>query len=181
MSHCNYNTYHACSASIPERTNEFFGKLRDLNTCLNQQMLLPKPNWQTPVQSITPNNEGDSRLSSSIDATAPSNTSTESDHNRDANPLETTSMAVAPVGENDPFVVEVATIMEDVESSVQWYVQEMMKTVLQYQGGVEMMLYLGHIFSTRLKFQTSMWQLVMTEAIDLPMVMRECSALSGNG
>ena len=35
------------------------------------------------------------------------------------------------------------------------------------------MSYLGHIFSTRLNFQTSMWQLVMMEAVDLPMVMRE--------
>ena len=36
-----------------------------------------------------------------------------------------------------------------------------------------MMSYLGHIFSTRLNFQMSMWQLVMTEAIYLPTVMRE--------
>ena len=40
-------------------------------------------------------------------------------------------------------------------------------------GGVEMTLYLGHIFSTRLNFQTSMWQLVMTEVIYLPTIMRE--------
>ena len=33
--------------------------------------------------------------------------------------------------------------------------------------------YLGHIFSTGLNFQTSMWQLIMMEAIDLPTVMRE--------
>ena len=93
-------------------------------------MLPPKPDWQTPVQSITPNNKGDSGLGSSIDATAPGYTSTESNHNRDANPLETTLMVVAPVGENDPFVVEVATIMEDMELSMQRYVQEVMNTLL---------------------------------------------------
>ena len=111
----------------------------ELNTHLDQQTLLPKPDWQTPIQSIAPDNEGDCGLGSSIDATVPGNTSTESDHNRDATPLETTSMAVAPVSENDPFVVEVATIMEDVESFVQWYVQGMTKMVLQHLGGVEMM------------------------------------------
>ena len=142
MSHCSYDTYCACSASIRERTNEFFGRLQDLNTTLDQQMLPLKPDQQTPIQSITPNDEGDSGLGSSVDATALGNTSTESDHNRDANPPETTLTAVAPVGKNDPFVVEVATIMEDVESSIQWYVQEVTKTVLQNLGGVEMTSYL---------------------------------------
>ena len=162
MAHCNYDTYRVCSASVRERTNEFFGKLWDLNTCLDQQMLPTKPDQQNPVQSIKPDNEGDSGLGSSLDAMAPGNSSTESDHNRDANPPETTSMTVAPVSENDPFLVEVTTIMEDVELSVQRYVQEMTKTVLQYLGGVEMTSYLGHIFSTGLNFQTSMWQLDMT-------------------
>ena len=169
MSHCSYDTYCACSASICERINKFFRKLRDLNTCLNQQTLLPKPDWQ----SVMPDNKGDSGLSSSVDATALGNTSTESDHNRDATPPKTTLMAVAPVGENDPFVVEVATIMEDVVSSVQRYVQEVAQMVLQTLGRVEMKSYLSHIFSTGLNFQTSMWQLVMMETVDLPMVTRE--------
>ena len=93
-------------------------------------MLPPKPDWQTPIQSIMPDDEGDSRLGSSLDATALGNTSTESNHNRDANPLETTLTAVTPVSENDPFVVEVATIMEDMESSMQRYVQEVTNTLL---------------------------------------------------
>ena len=33
--------------------------------------------------------------------------------------------------------------------------------------------YLGHIFSTRLNFQTSMWQLVTMEAVYLPTMTRE--------
>ena len=97
----------------------------------------------------------------------------ETDHNRDANPPATTSMTVAQFGENDPFLIEVTTIMADMESLVKAYVHEMKEMVLQYLGGVEMTLYLGHIFSTGLNFQTSMWQLIMFEAIDLPTVMRE--------
>ena len=153
--------------------NEFFGKLQDLNTRLDQQMLLVKPDQQKPFQSVSPSDEDDSRLSSSVDAMAPANTSMGSNQNRDANPLETTLMTVTPVSKDGPFLVEITAIMEDVESSVQWYIQEMIKTVLQCLGGVEMTSYLGHIFTTKLNFQTSMWQLVMTEAVNLPTVMRE--------
>ena len=125
------------------------------------------------VQCAKPDNEGDSRLSSFVDAMAPGGSSTETDRNRDANPPESTSTTVAQLGENDPFLIEVTTIMEDMESSVKTYVQEMTKTVLQCLGGVEMTSYLGHIFSSGLNIQTSMWQLIMLEAVDLPTVMRE--------
>ena len=146
----------------------FFGTIWDLNTHLDQQTLPMKL-----VQGVKPDDKGYSGLSSSIDATAPGSSSTETNHNRDANPPETTSMAVAPLSEDDPFLIEVTTIMEDVESLAKMYIQEMTKTGLQCLGGVKMTSYLGHIFNTRLNFQTSMWQLVMTEAVDLPTVMRE--------
>ena len=45
--------------------------------------------------------------------------------------------------------------------------------VAEHLGGVEVTAYLGHIFSTGLNFQTSMWQLVITEAVYLPNMMRE--------
>ena len=77
-----------------------------------------------------------------------------------------------PLTESNPFLIEVA-FMEDVELSVGRYVQEMTKTVLQYLGGVEMTSYLGHIFSTGLNFQMSMWQLVMMETVYLPTITRE--------
>ena len=150
MAHCDYNTYRTCSASVQERRNEFFRRLQDLNTCLDQQTLPTKP-----VQSVKSDDDGDSGLSSSMDTTAPGSSSTETDSNRDNNPPETTSTTVAPLGKDDPFLIEVTTIMEDVESLVKKDVQEMMKMVLQCLGGVEMTSYLGHIFSTGLNFQTS--------------------------
>ena len=121
------------------------------------------------VEAVKPNDEDDSGVSSSIGA-VPSGLLAKTNHNT---PPDATLMANAPLSKNDPFFIEVTSIMEDVESSVGKYIQEMMKTVLQYLGGVKMMSYLGHIFSTRLNFQMSMWQLVMTEAIYLPTVMRE--------
>ena len=63
--------------------------------------------------------------------------------------------------------------MKDVESSMGTYVQAMTKAMAEYLGGVEVTSYLGHMFSTRLNFQMSMWQLVMTEAIYLPTMTRE--------
>ena len=63
--------------------------------------------------------------------------------------------------------------MKDVEASVGMYVQVMTKAVAKHLGGVTVMAFLGHIFSTGLNFQTSMWQLVMTEAIYLPTMTRE--------
>ena len=117
MAHCNYNTYCACSASVRERTNEFFRKLWDLNTHLDQQTLPMKP-----VLGVKPDGKDDSGLGSSIDAMTPGSSSTETDCNNTTNPLQITSMTVAQLSEDDPFLIEVTTIMEDVESSVKWYV-----------------------------------------------------------
>ena len=75
--------------------------------------------------------------------------------------------------DNDPFQAEIPNIMTDVEKSVEKYANEMAKKVLEYTGGADISSYLGHIFSTGLNFQTSMWQLVTFEAVYLPMVMRE--------
>ena len=63
--------------------------------------------------------------------------------------------------------------MTDVEESVNKYANEMAKKVLEYTGGADISSYLGHIFSTSLNFQTSMWQFITFEAVYLPMVMRE--------
>ena len=123
-----------------------------------------------PVQAVKPNNKNDSGLGTSMGATAPGGSSTKTDHNT---PLDATSTADTLLSENDPFLIEVTSIMEDVESSVERYVQQMMKTVLQHFGVVKMTSYLGYIFSTVLNFQMSMWQLIMMEAIYLPTVMRE--------
>ena len=53
------------------------------------------------------------------------------------------------------------------------YVQEMTRVVAEHLGGVEVTVYLGHIFSTGLNFQMSMWQLVMTDTVYLPTFSRE--------
>ena len=74
---------------------------------------------------------------------------------------------------NDPFQEEIPNIMADVERSVTKYADEMAKEVLEHTGGADISSYLGHIFSTRLNFQTSMWQLVTLEAVYLPTIMRE--------
>ena len=74
---------------------------------------------------------------------------------------------------DDPFHAEIPNIMTDVEESVTKYAHEMAKKVLELTGGVDILSYLGHIFSTGLNFQTSMWQLVTFEAVYLPTVMRE--------
>ena len=63
--------------------------------------------------------------------------------------------------------------MKDVESSVGRYVQAMTKVVAEHLGRVEVTAYLGHIFSTGLNFQTSMWQLLMMDTIYLPTLTRE--------
>ena len=82
------------------------------------------------------------------------------------------SDAEADAGD-DPFQVEIPNIMTDVEESIANYGDEMARKVLEYTGGADISSYLGHIFSTGLNFQTSMWQLVTFEAVYLPMVMRE--------
>ena len=74
---------------------------------------------------------------------------------------------------DDPFQAEIPNIMTDVEESITKYADEMAKKVLEYTGGADISSYLGHIFSTGLNFQTSMWQLVTFEAVYLPTVMRE--------
>ena len=75
--------------------------------------------------------------------------------------------------DDDPFQAEIPNIMTDVEESITKYADEMAKKVLEYTGGADISSYLGHIFSTGLNFQTSMWQLVTFEAVYLPTVMRE--------
>ena len=74
---------------------------------------------------------------------------------------------------DDPFQVEIPNIMTDIEESITKYADEMAKKVLEYTAGADISSYLGHIFSTGLNFQTSMWQLVTFEAVYLPTVMRE--------
>ena len=73
----------------------------------------------------------------------------------------------------DPFLAEIPNIMTDVEDSVTKYADEMAKKVLKHTGGADISSYLGHIFSTGLNFQTSMWQLITLEAVYLPTIMRE--------
>ena len=78
----------------------------------------------------------------------------------------------AEVGDaDDPFQAEIPNIITDVEESVAKYADEMAKKVLEYTGGADISSYLGHIFSTGLNFQTSMWQLITFEAVYLPTVM----------
>ena len=74
---------------------------------------------------------------------------------------------------DDPFQAEIPNIMTDVKESVNKYADEMAKKVLEYARGADISSYLGHIFSTGINFQTSMWQLVTFEAVYLPTVMRE--------
>ena len=75
--------------------------------------------------------------------------------------------------DNDSYQTKITDIMTDVEKSVEEYANEMAKKVLELTGGADISSYLGHIFSTGLNFQTSMWQLVTFEAVYLPTVMRE--------
>ena len=73
----------------------------------------------------------------------------------------------------DPFLAEIPNIMTDVKDSVAKYADEMAKKVLEYTGGANISSYLGHIFSTGLNFQTSMWQLITLQAVYVPTIMRE--------
>ena len=75
--------------------------------------------------------------------------------------------------DDDPFQAEIPNTMTDVEKSVETYANEMAKKVHELTGGADILSYQGHIFSTGLNFQTSMWQLVTFEAVYLPTVMRE--------
>ena len=117
MAHHDYDTYRSCSDSVWEKMNEFFRKLWDLNTRLDQRTLPMKL-----VQAVKPNDEDDSSINSSICAAAPGGSSTKTDCNT---PPDATSMANAPLSESNPFFIEVTSIMEDVESSVGKYIQEM--------------------------------------------------------
>ena len=88
----------------------------------------------------------------------------------DTSSVSTPSMQM---DKNNPFAEEIIDIMKDIKMSVRTYMQVMTKVVAKHLGGVEVTAYLGHIFSTGLNFQTSMWQLVMTEAVYLLTMMRE--------
>ena len=159
MANCDYNTYRGCAADIWKRMQEYFGKLRDLNMALEQRMSAHKP-----TQSVKPSDDHDSGMgsSTSLSATQAHDTSSSSI------PIETAS-----TNKENTFPDDVMSIMKDVESSVGRYVQAMTKVVAEHLGGVEITAYLGHIFSTGLNFQTSMWQLIMTDTIYLPTLMRE--------
>ena len=134
-------------ADIQEKTGEYFGRLHDLNMALEQQTLTSKP-----IQTINPSEEHDlgMGLSTSLSAMQAHNTS-----------LGSISIKTAPTNRENPFPDKIMSIMKDVESSVGRYVHAMTKVVAEYLGGVEVTAYLGHICSTGLNFQTSMWQLVM--------------------
>ena len=159
MANCDYDTYRNCAVEIWEKTGEYFGKLHDLNTTLEQQTLTPKP-----IQTIKPSDEHDSGMGSST--ASPMTQVTDA-------PSGSIPIDTAPTHEDNPFPEEIMSIMNDVESSVGRYVQAMTKAVAEHLGGVEVTSYLGHIFSTGLNFQMLMWQSVMTEAIYLPTMMRE--------
>ena len=159
MANCDYDTYRNCVAEIWEKTQEYFGKLHDLNTTLEQQMSTPKP-----IQTIKPSNEHDSGMGSS--------TASLTMQARDT-PLGSIPIDTAPTHEDNPFPEEIMSIMKDVESSVGRYVQAMTKAVAEHLGRVEVTSYLGHIFNTRLNFPMSMWKLVMMEAVYLPTMTRE--------
>ena len=138
---------------------EYFGKLRDLNTALEQQTLTPKP-----IQTIKPSDKHDSGMgsSTSLSMTQAYDTSTGSI------PAKT-----APTNKENHFPDEIMSIMKNVKSSMGRYMQEMMRVVAKHLGGVEVTAYLGHIFSMGLNFQMSMWQLVMMDTVYLPTLTRE--------
>ena len=73
----------------------------------------------------------------------------------------------------DPFLQLLPNIMIDVKESVTRYSNELTEKVLEHAGGADITSYLGHIFSTGLNFQTSMWQLLMSEAVYLPTITHE--------
>ena len=159
MANCDYDTYHNRAADIWEKMREYFGKLCDLNMTLEQQTSTPKP-----IQTVKPSDEHNSGMGSSTALL------TMQAYNTPSGSIPTDT---APTNEDNPFPEEIMSIMKDVESSMGRYMQVMTKAVAEHLGGVEVTSYLGHIFSIGLNFQTSMWQLVMTEAIYLPTMMRE--------
>ena len=159
MANCDYNTYHGCEADTGKRTEEYFGKLCDLNMALEQWTSARKP-----TQPVKPSDDCDSEMGSSTFLSVMQAYDTSSSSIL----IETTS-----TNTKNPFPDDVKYIMKDVESSVGRYMQAMMKVVAEHLGGVEVTAYLGHIFSTGLNFQTSMWQLIMTDTVYLPTLMRE--------
>ena len=116
MAHCDYDTYHNCVANIWEKTREYFGRLCDLNTVLEQQTTTAK--LSNPTTNLILG----------------------WDHPTICQQLKTVvllwaSCPPASANEDNPFLVEVVSIMKDVESSIEKYVQAMMKAVVQYLGG----------------------------------------------
>ena len=159
MANCDNNTYHGCAADIWEKTWEYFGRLHDLNLALEQKTSTPKR-----IQTINPSNKHDSGMGSSTSLSVMQAHDTS---------LGSISTETAPTNKENPFPNEIMSIMKGVESSVGRYVHVMTKVVAEHLGGVEVMAYLGHIFSMVLNFQMSMWQLVMMDTVYLPTLMRE--------
>ena len=75
MANCDYNTYRSCAADIRKRMEEYFRKLCDLNTTLEQQTSARKP-----TQPVKPSDDRDSGmgLSTSLSATQAHDTSSTS-------------------------------------------------------------------------------------------------------
>ena len=143
MANCDYKTYHGCAADIQKRMQEYFGKLHDLDTALEQWTSALKP-----IQPFKPSDDHDSGMGSSTSLSVMQ----AHDTSLSSIPIETAS-----TNKESPFPDDVMSIMKDVESSVGRNVQVMTKVVAEHLGGVEVTAYLGHIFSMGLNFQTSMW------------------------
>ena len=159
MANCDYNTYLGCAAYIWKRMEQYFRKLRDLNMALEQWTLARKP-----TQPIKPSDDHDLGMGSSTSL------STMQAHDTSLSSIPTKT---ASTNKENPFPDDVKSIMKDVESSVGRYLQAMTKVAAEHLGRVEVTVYLGHIFSTGLNFQTSMWQLIMTDTVYLPTLMRK--------
>ena len=114
------NTYRGCAADIQKRMQEYFGKLCDLNTALEQWTSAYKP-----IQPIKPSNDHDSGMGSSTSLSAMQ----AHDMSSSSIPTETAS-----TNKENPFPDDVMSIMKDVEMSVGRYMQVMMKVVAEHLG-----------------------------------------------
>ena len=117
---------------------EYFGKLRDLNTALEQGTLVCKP-----TEPVKPSDDHDSGMGSSTFL------SMVQDHDMSSSSIP---VQTASTNKENPFPDDVKSIMKDVELSMSRHVQTMMKVVAEHLGGVEVTAYLGHIFSMGLNF-----------------------------
>ena len=131
-------------------TDEYFTKVQALNNGLEEEICR-----QMEKEKSSPEQTG--------------NPNTSKDPETKDDPTSRAACAMI-VGGLDPDIV---AILKDVEKSIAHFIDDVCKSVLSHIGANELLSYLRHIFLSSLNFQTSMWQMVLTESVFLVSANRE--------